>query len=117
MARVDRVGTLAMNAARGDKIARRWLHAVPSDLQAELTLTFKEGYYWFTTRYATHGSPHDLDAHIPILFMGPAIKPGRYDAMVRSVDIAPTLAAIVGVDPIEPVDGKVLTMLLRPGVR
>lgn len=117
MERVDRVSTLAANAAKGDKIARRWLHSVPGDLQAELTLTFKEGYYWFTTRYATHGSPHDLDAHIPILFMGPAITPGRYNFMARSVDIAPTLAAIVGVEPIEAVDGKVLTTILRPGIR
>ncbi|HEY0928620.1 MAG TPA: alkaline phosphatase family protein [Gemmatimonas sp.] len=112
MARVDRVSTLAAAAAKGDKIARRWNQSIPKDLQAELTLTFKEGYYWFTTRYATHGSPYDLDAHIPILFMGPMVKPGRYTQPIRSVDIAPTLAEIVGVEPIEPVDGKVLRMIL-----
>ncbi len=112
MARVDRVSTLAAAAAKGDKIARRWNQSIPKDLQAELTLTFKEGYYWYTTRYATHGSPYDLDAHIPILFMGPMVKPGRYTQPIRSVDIAPTLAEIVGVEPIEPVDGKVLRMIL-----
>jgi hypothetical protein len=114
MLRVDRVTTLASNAAHGDKLARRWLHAIPPDLNAVLTVTFKEGYYWSTTRYATHGSPHDLDAHIPILFMGPMFLPGRYGQLIRSVDIAPTLAAALGIDPIEPVDGRVLTELLRP---
>jgi hypothetical protein len=113
MLRVDRVSTLAADAKRGNKFARRWLHAIPPDLGAVLTVTFKEGYYWYTTRYATHGSPHDLDAHIPMLFMGSSFTAGRFAQPVRSVDIAPTLAAVLGVDPIEPVDGRVLTEIIR----
>lgn len=108
MMRVDRVTTLASAAAKGDKIAQRWLHAVPSDLGAVLTLTLQPYYYWYTTRYATHGTPHDYDAHVPILFMGPMFKAGRYDMLVRSVDVAPTLAAATDVTPIEAVDGRVL---------
>jgi len=113
MLRVDRVSTLAAAAARGDVIARRWLHAIPTDFQAELTVTFKPGYYWYTTRYATHGSPHDLDARIPILLMGPLVKPGRYAKPVYSVDVAPTLAEMLGIPPTERVDGRVLTEALR----
>lgn len=113
--RVDRPGTLAAAAARGDKIARRWLHSVPSDLGVVLTLTLQPYYYWFTVRYATHGTPHDYDARIPILFMGPMFKAGRYDMPVRSVDMAPTLGAVTDVEPIEPVDGRVLKeALVRP---
>ncbi len=111
--RVDRVSTLAAQAAKGDKIATRWLHSVPSDLDAELTVTLEPYYYWYTTRYATHGTPHDYDAHIPMLFMGPMFVPGTYAKPVRSVDIAPTLAAAVGVRPIEAVDGRVLTEAMR----
>lgn len=113
MMRVDKVGTLAANAAKGDKIARRWLHSVPPDLNAELTLTLQPYYYWFTTRYATHGTPHDYDAHIPIIFLGPMFKAGRYDLPVRSVDIAPTLAFVTDVQPIETIDGRVLKEALR----
>lgn len=112
MQRVDRVSRLAASAARGDKIARRWLHAVPTDLKAVLTLTLKPYYYWYSTRYATHGTPHDYDARIPILFMGPMFKPGRYDMPVRSVDVAPTLGSVTDVDPIEALDGRVLTEAL-----
>ena len=111
--RVDRVRQLAAAAATGDKIARRWLQSIPPDLFAELTITLKPYYYNFTTNYATHGTPHDYDTHIPVLLMGPMIIPGRYDAPIRSVDIAPTLAAAVGVVPTEPVDGQVLTAVLR----
>ncbi|MBL0170847.1 MAG: alkaline phosphatase family protein [Gemmatimonadaceae bacterium] len=113
MQRVDRVRTLAAAAARGDRIGRRWLHSIPPDLMAELTVTLQPFYYWFTTRYATHGTPHDYDARIPILFMGPMFRPGRYTTPVRSVDIAPTIAAVTDVTPIEPVDGRVLTEALR----
>lgn len=112
MLRVDKVSTLAAAAKRGDKIGRRWLHAIPADMGAELTVTFKPGYYWFDTKYATHGSPHDLDARIPIIFMGPMFAPGKYGKPVRSVDIAPTLGAVTDVAPIEPVDGRVLTEAL-----
>lgn len=112
MQRVDRVGTLAAAAARGDVIARRWLHSIPVDLQAELVLTVKPFHYWFTTRYATHGTPHELDARIPIIFMGPMFKAGRYTMPARSVDIAPTLAAVTGVMPIETVDGRALTQAI-----
>lgn len=115
MMRVDRVPTLAAAAAKGDKIARRWLHSVPPDLKAELTLTLEPYYYWYTTRYATHGTPHDYDAHIPIIFLGSMFKAGRYDQPVRSVDIAPTLGFVTDVQPIEAVDGRVLTeALTRP---
>ena len=113
MQRVDRVSTLAAAAAKGDVIARRWLHAIPTDFQAELTVSFKPGYYWYTTRYATHGSPHDLDARIPILLMGPLVKPGRYTKPAYSVDVAPTLAEMLGIPPTERVDGRVLTEALR----
>jgi len=44
--------------------------------------------------------------------MGPMIKPGRYTQPIRSVDVAPTLAEIVGVPPTEPIDGKPLRMIL-----
>ena len=113
MLRVDRVSTLAAAAAKGDVIARRWLHSIPTDFQAELTVTFKPGYYWYTTRYATHGTPHELDARIPILFMGPMVKPGRYTKPAYSVDIAPTLAQMLGISPTEKVDGRILTEALR----
>jgi arylsulfatase A-like enzyme len=81
-------------------------------MQVALAITFKSGYYVATTRYATHGAPYDLDAHIPVLFMGPGVKSGRYTMPIRSVDVAPTLAELAQVMPFEAIDGRVLTQAL-----
>ena len=69
--------------------------------------------YWATYNLAQHGSPNDLDAHVPIIFYGASIAPGRYSEFARVVDMAPTLAAIAGVTPTEKVDGHVLQHAIR----
>jgi arylsulfatase A-like enzyme len=62
---------------------------------------------------AMHGSPYDDDSHVPILFYGAPFKPGRYPAFARTVDIAPTLAQVLGITPTEPLDGRPLTAAIR----
>lgn len=45
-----------------------------------------------------HGTPHEYDRHVPIVFLGPSVRPGRYPAACGPEDIAPTLAAFLGLD-------------------
>jgi arylsulfatase A-like enzyme len=47
------------------------------------------------------------------VFVGSPFKPGRYTREVHTVDIAPTIAAALGISPTEAVDGHVLTEALR----
>ena len=110
---VYRTEDLRALANGGNVIARRWLHAIPADLDAVLVVTLKPYYYWSTVNYATHGTPNRLDAWVPIVFVGAPFKPGRYTRPVFTVDIAPTLAAALGLAPIEPVDGRVLKEAMR----
>jgi len=56
----------------------------------------------------SHGSPHPHDTHVPLVFAGPGIAPGRHTERARTVDIAPTLAALLGVRPVGAIDGRVL---------
>lgn len=61
-----------------------------------------------------HGTPHDYDRHIPVVFMGAPIKPGRYDKACGPEDIAPTLAELLGLkDFKKEEDTRVLTEMLR----
>ena len=63
----------------------------------------------------THGSPHEYDSHVPILFYGPRwFGAGRIEAKVEVVDIAPTLARLLGIGPPATAEGKPLPL---PAVR
>jgi predicted AlkP superfamily pyrophosphatase or phosphodiesterase len=57
---------------------------------------------------SNHGTPYFYDRHVPIIFMGRRIKQGISRSKARTVDIAPTLAKLSGINiPVE-IDGKPL---------
>jgi len=111
--RADLLSDLARQDTTRDHIARRWLHMVPPDVPAVVAVTVKPYWTWAGLAIATHGSPHDYDAQVPVVFWGFGVKPGRHTRSVRVVDMAPTLAAIVGVTPLERLDGVVLREVVR----
>ena len=49
--------------------------------------------------YATHGSPWRYDTFVPVVFAGGGLTARRVDRTIETVDIAPTVAAIVGAKP------------------
>jgi len=113
--RADRISDLQHTDTVHDAIARRWLHMFDDDSTAALVVTLQPYCYWGLLQGGgEHGSPHDYDARVPVIFVGRAFMPGRYDGDARVVDIAPTLAAVVGVTPSEPTDGHVLSNVLHP---
>lgn len=115
--RVDARASLARRDTASDYVARRWLHMIPAELPAEMVVTLQPGAYWAGVTYATHGQPHDTDAHVPVMFYGPWFLPGRHAERAAVVDIAPTLARVLRVAPAEPLDGRVLVKALRPQAR
>lgn len=69
--------------------------------------------YWtIVSRGTTHGTPYGYDQHVPVLFYGAGIKPGRYLSVASPVDIAPTLAALIGIT-LSHTDGQVLVDALK----
>ena len=116
IARVDYVRELAGQDTVRDAVSRRWAHMIPLDTPIELVFTPVEGAYPRDARIAEHGLPYDDDAHVPVIFYGPWFKAGRYAQPARVVDMAPTLARVVGVPPTEPLDGHVLEQAITlPG--
>ena len=62
---------------------------------------------------SSHGSPYEADTHVPLFFWGPSwVGQGREDGRVEIADLAPTLAAIIGVAPPAGAQGRDLN--LRP---
>lgn len=113
VARADRVSELARADTVNDRIARRWLHMFADEGKAALVVTLAPYNYWLSSYQAQHGSPNDSDAHVPIIFYGYGIKPGRYPEFARVVDMAPTLAVIVRATPQEKLDGHILQNAIR----
>lgn len=111
--RADLMSNLAKADTVRDAVARRWLHMFSPQSNVRLIATLTPYSYWLPVTYATHGSPHDPDANVPVLFWGAGVAPGQHADVVRVVDMAPTLAAILGVKPLEALDGRVLTQVVR----
>jgi predicted AlkP superfamily pyrophosphatase or phosphodiesterase len=56
--------------------------------------------YWFLFDEgpiaSMHGSPWRYDTHVPIIFAGPGIDAQKINRLVHPVDVAPTIAAFLG---------------------
>ena len=72
-----------------------------------------EPYYLFEASGTSHGTPYDYDSHVPVIFWGPGIKPGRYSNSVVVNDVAPTLANMLGIETPAASYGRVLTEMLE----
>jgi predicted AlkP superfamily pyrophosphatase or phosphodiesterase len=65
---------------------------------------------------ATHGSPWDYDRRVPMLFWRKGMTPFEQPSPVETVDIAPTLAAWIGLNvPAGTFDGRCLDLDAGPG--
>jgi Type I phosphodiesterase / nucleotide pyrophosphatase len=60
-----------------------------------------------------HGTPWPYDVDIPLMFTGPAVKAGRYTMAAAQQDVAPTLAAALGVKMPPTATGHVLPVLRK----
>ncbi|MHC4744204.1 MAG: alkaline phosphatase family protein, partial [Planctomycetota bacterium] len=73
--------------------------------------------YWFMFDKgpiaAMHGSPWRYDTHVPIIFFGPNTNPQRIHRLVHPVDVAPTLAALLGITPPSSANGSPLSETLK----
>ncbi|MDF2439431.1 MAG: hypothetical protein JWN98_415, partial [Abditibacteriota bacterium] len=101
-----------------------WAQAFERSYHAErggdVLLQTKPFYFWgsYGERDAgsTHGSPYDYDSHVPLIFAGAGVRPGRYAMNVEIVDLAPTLATLMGINAPSGNEGRALHELFAPNV-
>jgi predicted AlkP superfamily pyrophosphatase or phosphodiesterase len=76
-------------------------------------VVIEEPYWMQSPRGTTHGSPFGYDSHVPVIFMGPKVKAGRYDGKMAPNDIAPTLATMLDIETPSGAMGRVLVEMLE----
>jgi predicted AlkP superfamily pyrophosphatase or phosphodiesterase len=61
-----------------------------------------------------HATPYSYDTHVPLLLYGLPFQPGTYRAPTEPVDLAPTLASLLGINVPTHSVGRVLIEALAP---
>jgi len=113
IARVYTHHDLAMGNVQQDAIGRAISLGFYPARSADL-LVLQEPYALFEAAPGTsHGTPYDYDTHVPLIFLGPQVKPGVYPGHVLVNDVAPTLAQILGVETPSGSIGRVLAEILQ----
>ena len=104
-------------APAGDPYARRWRRHLPRDHEWLAAVVPADGWVWGGSGEAHHGTMQEDNVTVPIIIAGPGVRAGIYRRPVRTTDIGPTLAAMLGVRPLEATDGTPLREALGPGAR
>jgi arylsulfatase A-like enzyme len=93
--------------AMEDQVGRRVANGFYQRRGADVYVLL-EPYWIYSARGTTHGTAFSYDAHVPVIFMGPGIKAGRFDEKITVNDIAPTLATLLGIETPSGSVGRVL---------
>ena len=94
----------------GGDLARQVARTFHPDRSGDVVLVPRP-YVFFgsgPTLRTNHGSPYRYDTHVPLLFYGWGVRAGSSWKPVSTVDIAPTVAALLGVDAPAQSEGRVL---------
>ncbi len=79
----------------------------------DIQFTLKPGYFDGGTKGTTHGLWNPYDAHIPCVFFGWGVKPGKTNRETYMTDIAATIAAMLHIQMPSGCVGKVITELVK----
>ena len=90
-----------LNRQATDRYAQMYERAFHPERSGDVLFQSKP--FYFNGSYgnrevgSTHGSPYDYDTHVPLLFWGAGVKPGRHDQPVTIADLAPTFCNLLAI--------------------
>jgi predicted AlkP superfamily pyrophosphatase or phosphodiesterase len=91
-----------------DPVTRKIVHAFNPKRSGDLIVVPQPYYYLNSSDLATHATPYAYDTHVPLVIMGPGVLPGRYFESCTPADLAPTLAALLRIQPPSNSVGRIL---------
>ncbi len=103
--------------ARGDtpptEIGRRYAHSYSPE-GGYYVIGIPNPFQVGTTKGTDHATPFSYDTHVPLAFYGLTFQPGIYRTHAEPVDLAVTLASLLGINAPAQATGRVLTEALQP---
>ncbi|ACU03572.1 alkaline phosphatase PafA [Pedobacter heparinus] len=107
---MEKIQTTSIPAA----IKERIINGYNRQRSGIVQLILQTGWYTGTSKTGTtHGAWNPYDAHIPLVWMGWGIKHGKSNKQTYMTDIAPTIAALLNIQPPSGSIGKTIEEVLK----
>src|SRR5271166_2110218 len=104
---------LARGETPATEIGRRYAHSYSPE-GGWYVIGIPSPFHVGITKGTDHASPFSYDTHVPLAFYGLAFQPGIYRTHAEPVDLAVTLASLLGINAPAEATGRVLTEALQP---
>jgi predicted AlkP superfamily pyrophosphatase or phosphodiesterase len=102
---------LASDTADFRPCAQQFKNGFRADRSPDLFVNFYEWVLVTGSSFGTsHGTPYHYDTDVPLVFFGDGVEAEIYESQARTVDIAPTVTALLGFTSPSDLDGQVLRM-------
>jgi arylsulfatase A-like enzyme len=108
---VEKVWTtseLTSSVDGNNEVARRYRNSFYPQRSPDYFVQYRSNYLRHTRTGTMHGTPYEYDTHVPLLIMHPELSPTVINDTVSTVDLAPTVADLLGIVIPGQVDGKSL---------
>jgi len=104
---------LAAGEVPDTALGRKFLHSYSPE-GGWYVMGVPEIYTVGASKGTDHASPYTYDTHVPLAFYGLPFLPGTYRTHAEPVDLAVTLASLLGINAPTHAAGRVLTEALAP---
>ena len=104
---------LARGETPATEVGRRYSHSYSPE-GGWYVIGIPSPFHVGITKGTDHETPFSYDTHVPLAFYGLAFQPGTYRTRAEPVDLAVTLASLLGINAPAQATGRVLTEALPP---
>jgi hypothetical protein len=104
---------LAEGAVPNTAFGKKFLHSYSPE-GGWYVMGVPEPYTVGSARGTDHTSPYTYDTHVPLAFYGLPFRPGTYRTHAEPIDLAATLASLLGINAPTHSVGRVLTEAIAP---
>ncbi|MBJ12882.1 MAG: hypothetical protein CMG62_07395 [Candidatus Marinimicrobia bacterium] len=97
-----------LSSSYDDQIMVRMRNSIHPDLSPDVFGILSPGYLIRSNYGTNHGTPYDYDTKVPLIFSKKGRQKKEIIEKTKTIDIAPSIANLLGIKITDSVDGKIL---------